>query len=119
VLSFNAERFDTARLHNESGGELTAPIAGVYLISASVLWETNPNGARYLTIEVGRPIAATTSPAGETGQTVTTIARLSAGDVARAFVSQDSGVSLTVHASPLNNPPMNGSEFSMVWIAPG
>ena len=51
-VTFNAETFDTASLHDltTNNHRLTAPIAGVYQITGNVRFSSNATGARFLDI---------------------------------------------------------------------
>jgi hypothetical protein len=125
TVAFNTTIYDNQGLHNSSDNTLlTAPVSGVYVVSAYVLWEANPAGFRDLSIKkVGftpaNPIAASGEPAAPgaftTAQNVTTQIRLSAGDSVEARVQQTSGGGLKVltvssgQASPA---------LEMTWIAP-
>lgn len=123
VLAFDTERYDTANLHGPANNTLlTAPVDGIYAISASVQWAATGatgmrslsiqrNAASFLAVDTRDDLAGATNA---TSQEVTTQARLQAGDFVRAQVFQDSGGDLSVNANPEFSP-----EFSMTWLAPG
>jgi hypothetical protein len=123
ALAFDTARYDTANLYAPaSNTRLTAPVDGIYVISASVQWAPTAagglrsltlqrNAAAFLAADTRDDVASTTS---STSQDVTTQARLNAGDFIRAQVFQDSGGDLSVKASPEISP-----ELSMTWLAPG
>jgi len=96
---------------------LTAPVAGTYVITASVSWANDPNGNRELVLEVngttdiaiasGGPTATNTAPQ----QTVATTYHLAKGSYVRAMVWQTSG-------SPLDswNDDHDAPVLTMNWI---
>lgn len=119
TLAFNSERFDTDDLHNNvtNNSRLTAPVAGVYLITASIQWAATAGGLRQLFIRHN----GTTAIASEllTGvanhqQTVSTIYKLAANDYVEVRVNQTSGASLNVTTTGNNSP-----EFSMSYLGAG
>jgi hypothetical protein len=123
-LHFNTERYDTANLHDNSTTTsnlaLTAPVAGVYEVSASIRWEDNPAGERYIELFLN----GDTHLAGDViddapstftaDQSVTATAKMDAGDSVEVLVSQNSGGDLDVQKQDAISP-----EFSMTWLAPG
>lgn len=122
ALAFDTERYDTANLHTSGNNTLlTAPVAGIYAITAQVQWASNATGFRqvslqknaasFLAVDTRNAVGGVTNT---TAQTVTTQARLAAGDFVRAQVYQDSGGDLAVKAFSELSP-----EFSMTWLAPG
>jgi hypothetical protein len=122
TLVFDTERFDTAALHDPASNpsRLTAPLAGLYLVTANVGWLANATGAREVAIHknggtiVARTVA-TTDPAGNTTeQTITALLDLTAGDYVEVKLRQNSGGPLDVFSAPQYSP-----EFAMVWIGPG
>lgn len=105
ALTFNTERYDTAGLHSTSvnTSRLTAPVPGVYLIAAQVVWDTGTTGQRYLdlllngatriaAVDAGVSVSAGLYPA----MAISTVYRLAAGDYVEARVYQGSGGSLAV-----------------------
>jgi hypothetical protein len=99
---------------------VTAPIAGRYLITATVRWEANPTGRRALAIDYNSSlqiarsnVSAYASAAYNPEQTATTVYRLNAGDNVGVYVMQDSGASLNLMTGV-----QNGVTFSVQWIAP-
>ena len=86
-------------------GRLTAPVAGVYLATASVAFESNGSGVRYLGIApAGEPNSAFTGnvqvPANVEGEktimSTSAIVRLEAGDAVSLVVKTNAGRDLTV-----------------------
>jgi len=120
TLAFDTERFDTAALHTGSDTRLTAPIAGLYVVSAQISWDAASNvGARELAINrngstiIARTVSAPSPSPNTTEQSITTLANLAAGDFVEVKLRQNSGGSLTVFTAPEFSP-----EFSMVWVSP-
>jgi hypothetical protein len=114
-LTFNTELYDTANMHSGSSSNLTAPVDGVYAVTAEAQWATNGTGVREVLLRKNgsATIAFDTQNAVSTPftttQTATTETLLQAGDSVQAQVFQNSGGALVV-ASP---------EFAMTWVAPG
>ena len=120
TVAFDTERFDTAALHTGSDTRLTAPIAGLYVVSAQISWDAASNvGARELAINkngstiIARTVSAPSPAPNTTEQSITTLANLAAGDFVEVKLRQNSGGSLTVFTAPEFSP-----EFSMVWVSP-
>jgi hypothetical protein len=129
TLAFDIEDFDTAALHDTAvnNTRLTAPISGVYQVSAGVAWDANATGFRELSLGVnggcpGTPgqvgcaassvVNAVSTGGGATHQTVSTLQKLSAGDFVEAVVQQQSGGNLSANAQ--------GQTFlAMTWVGPG
>jgi hypothetical protein len=124
TVTYDVEDYDVGALHNPTTntGRLTAPVAGKYLITASVRWSQNTVGRRVLILERGgslsdQPGRDTVSPnmSGSFGpeQTVETVCQLAAGDFITVIAYQDSGSTLT-----LENNGTTGPAFTMNWLAP-
>ena len=114
VLDFPAELYDTANLHSTSTNtsRLTAPVAGIYRISAIVKWSPPSGGGnRFLEIRRnGVPDEADETPGAAVDTHQLSIERkLAAGDYMDVAVFQNSGGSATVIPQ----------EFTMSWVAPG
>jgi hypothetical protein len=117
VLEFGSEIYDTAEMHSLPAGvnsRLTAPVDGVYRVSANMLWFTNnPSGFRFLILlRNGAFVEQVFQPgAGELGfsQQLSTDINLLAGQYAEVAVEQDSGSNLSVLPR----------SFTMSWVAPG
>ncbi len=119
VLTFNQERYDTANLHsNGQNTRLTAPVTGVYDITAHIVWQGDSDGGRELVLRKnGNTIIAEQQNNASTldpGQSVATSARLAAGDFVQAQVAQTSGTSLDILKRNQWSP-----EMTMTWLAPG
>ena len=102
ALTFDSERYDTAGLHSTSvnTGRLTAPVAGVYLIAATIAFDNNVTGNRQVQFEVnGTTTIQVVNNDAETGFVFVSIAslyRLAAGDYVQVRVNQTSGGALDV-----------------------
>jgi hypothetical protein len=121
TLAFDQESYDTANMHSTSVNDfrLVAPVSGVYEVSASVDWGTDPDGFRRLALFVngtgGAPLAVARQNAavGSTsGMTITHVTKLDATDHVLVRAQQTSGDSLTPGGAGLY-------AFSMTWLAPG
>lgn len=98
--------------------DLTVPRTGIYTITAELLWAANGAGFRLLSINsnFNGELGADTRPAVagyDTLQTVTTVARLAAGDHVYAAAAQTAGGSLGT--DPFNG---RGAALSVVWVSP-
>ena len=116
-LNFTSERYDTAGLHSNSSNlsRLTAPVTGIYEVTAHVSWDINSSGSRHVGLaqNAGTDLAqehlnANAAPGGLVDQNISTVARFTAGQFAEVFVTQDSGATRSVT-----------SEATMTWLAPG
>jgi len=125
VLTFDTKDRDVGGLYSSSTPDrLTAPIAGKYLIIATVTWDPSSAGHRQLELALnggvmllawtlGAPFAD--SSYGLT-QTVEKVYQLNAGDYVQAKGWQNSGSSTIVHA--WNGLTVLSPVFSMDWIGP-
>jgi hypothetical protein len=105
TLHADYEFFDTQGLHDGSSENLTAPVDGTYVVSASVEWDPSSTGYRRTSIvgpgggtfatAAGPPLA---SPA-YTGQNVSGIERLAAGQSVHIEVLQGSGSDLNARVN--------------------
>jgi|HigsolmetaAR202D_1030399.scaffolds.fasta_scaffold16003_2 hypothetical protein len=125
VLSFNQEVLDVGNMHS-TGAEawkLTAPIDGLYAISANVCWAGNVTGVRQIALRHQTPTlmgvvrARVTSPAQndpliQLCQDLHRDLPMRAGEWVWLEGYQSSGVTLPVAASPV--PPT----FTMRWVGP-
>jgi hypothetical protein len=114
TIAFTAEAFDSANLHDTTNNtRLTAPVAGLYQISANIKWGgVNPAGSRSLSILKNGAVELEDARAafdGVLSQSVTGLISMAAGDFAEVQVFQDSGTSLSLLAPP-------GLAFSMVKV---
>lgn len=129
--AFPAEEFDTASLHSNvtNNTRLTAPIAGLYQVSAGVQWSSvDATTARALRIVVnhsGDLNAAVHAevegapPAGNhyARQNVSTLVKLAAGDFVEAWVYQETGASIDIGEAFSSNP--RRTFLAMTWVAAG
>jgi hypothetical protein len=106
TLHANFDIYDTAGLHDEGAASefLVAPVAGMYVVAATVDWEPNGTGYRRSTITgPSGPVASVSGPPlpspAYTSQQVTGIERLAAGQSVKVEVLQGSGGTLGVHLS--------------------
>jgi hypothetical protein len=123
ALQWNSENFDTMNLHSGAvnNTRFTAPISGVYEISAGVVWPPNDAGTfRGLWLSVNGEgnccrASSVVSPVqtGGTHESVSDIEKLAAGDFVEAFVRQTSGGPLNVVGT------YQDTFLSMTWIGPG
>jgi hypothetical protein len=121
TLTYSVERFDTANLHSgpcAETGKLVAPRTGVYQVNASVVWNSEPGGTRFIGLRVNgnedNYLAASRVPgsADTPEQSVSSMARLNAGDFVEVRVSQNSGNTVTL------DPFFSRQSFQMAWLAP-
>jgi len=118
LLRFDAVEFDTAGLFNPADNtRLTAPIDGIYTVSAHVSWPTVPQGHRDLFIDanigiVFQRVASSVGSFAETHQSVSTIVRLSAGDYVQVEVRQTEGAAEDVQVSD------HSPTLTMAWLGP-
>ena len=118
-LSFTEERYDTAALHaSGTPTRLTAPVAGVYSIGGSIIWGTDTDGGRTVRIQKNGDtfLAEHSSPASDNtvSQTISTMAKLDAGDYVEVQVVHTANAPLDIVDSGERSP-----EFAMTWLAPG
>jgi hypothetical protein len=138
LLHFNQERYDTAAMHSGtiSNSRLTAPVTGIYELSANVEWESLVGGSRSMVLvrngegTTGGTWIAAVDEAGKAGgaqaQALSTVARLQAGDYVELLVRQitEASVQAGVHSNENSEgsfvaPSEYTPEFSMTWLAPG
>jgi hypothetical protein len=116
TLSFDSERYDTAAMHSTSSNtsRLTAPVTGIYEVTANVRWSGAQFTAGASTVTLrknGSGLVAWEEDAGNDANLITTTARLAAGDYLEVVVSQTSGSSKTIGSLAEYSP-----EFSMTWL---
>lgn len=121
IILLDSERYDTAALHStvSNTGRLTAPIAGKYLITATLEFASNTSGRREMRLLLnGSTIIAqdirTGSISGITSpMTLTTVYALAQNDYVEIQVWQNRGGALNVLSSGNYSP-----EFAMHWLMP-
>jgi hypothetical protein len=127
VVQFSMEAFDTQALHEDPPPEcapvtqsrLTAPIRGVYVVSAGLSWSLDDDGRRQLEIlqsdngdtQMMAVDQVEASSTGATVQALSTIVGLDASDSVEARGTQNSGDSLTLGSGP-------NTYLSMAWLSP-
>lgn len=120
-LGFDVEDFDTAGLHDGANpSRLTAPIDGIYQVSAGVIWRPGSSGGnRLLTLfrsgsccfGASEVTASNSGVNRTTHQSVSDLLNLSTGDSVQAMAAQESGASVTVGGF--------GTTFlAMTWVGP-
>jgi hypothetical protein len=121
VLAFNLERYDTDTMHSTvtDNSRITINTAGVYVVTANILFEGNATGARHVELRlngttiIGYVVA---TPTGTVGQRVevTTQWKFAATDYVEVRVTQTSGGALNVQTAAEYSP-----EFMAVRVAAG
>jgi hypothetical protein len=118
MISFAAEDFDTASVHDNTTNNyrLTAPIDGIYQVSGGISWVGNTSGHRTVEIRSSATIsfAASNDAPGTpfvTPQSASTLVNLIAGDYVWVQGYQNSGDSLVVH-------PDDRTHLAMHWVGP-
>lgn len=120
AITFNLERYDTGNLHDKvtNNTRFTAQIAGVYVISGCVQWETSSTGSRHLLIllnggtAIGR-VLDDAPAAGAMIQSVDTQYALDIGDYVELAVLHNHGSDLDVDFVANYSP-----EFQIAWLGP-
>jgi hypothetical protein len=116
-LTFASEDFDPQNMHSAAQPtRLTAPIAGAYLVTAQMAWETNTNGSRSMILykngtEFFWDQVVPTSFF--TNQSIATVIGLAAGDYVEVDAETESPSDLLSEASGGFQP-----QATMTWIAP-
>ena len=124
-LPFNTETFDSANLHNPAQPtRLTAPVTGVYVISAGVAWtDSTPASTKLYTMTF--QVNGTTKIASRDDhplsfavfvQSLSVVAKLTAGDFVELFLYQDDVAGANAPESQSTGP---NPRFSMAWVGPG
>jgi hypothetical protein len=123
ALTFDTERYDTAAMHSTASNtsRLTAPVAGLYLITGHIAWGNNAVGERLVAIRhndatdiANVSLFGTAGSTSSLMKTVSTVWKMAASDYVELRVYQSAGGSLTVLFTTALSP-----EFSMTWIGLG
>lgn len=120
VLSFDKESFDTADLHSTTTNtsRLTAPVNGVYRVSASIGFTTAGGRDRIELLKNGTVTLFNTqnpTTGDNTFLNSTDLVRLNAGEFVEVNAQQTSGATSSAFScSPEGSCP----SFSMEWVAP-
>jgi hypothetical protein len=118
-LSWAAANYDTANMYNAANPtRLTAPIAGIYNVTAAVKWRSGAGQHRFATIRKNgvssdlaiSQVAPVLAGGQFTSQVVAGQIKLAAGDFIELFVFQDTGATLNV---------VNACPTQMLWMSPG
>ena len=124
TLSYDIEDFDVGGIYSDAQPtQLTAPVAGKYLVMASCRWATHASGRRVLALtkngsedlaqdQVSPMMNTADTTMINVEQTVTAVCQLQAGDYVVVRAYQDRGGALTLFAGTGTN------WFSMVWLTP-
>ena len=118
ALTFNSERYDYGGLHDPASNpsRLTAKKAGVYIITASILWASAAAGARGLYLKLnGTTLLAQEfemhATTGYCGQAIVTTFKLAVNDYVEVIVIESGPATLKVLAVPQTSP-----EFAMQQV---
>jgi hypothetical protein len=125
-LSFDVASYDNDSFFGLNHTHLTVPVDGVYAITANVYWEANSTETRFVgickndggdcpfsgTVLASQFGLATPAAQGSMAQSVSTQAKLSAGDFVAVGVYQNSGGSLHVE-------PGSQTNLTMTWMGRG
>jgi hypothetical protein len=115
TLPFDGTQFDYANLHSNTINpqRLTAPIAGVYLVEAEVVWAVSDSGVGVREITLGGPIGGGADVRKEADATINTVNNLS------TIVELLPGDDVTVVATQTSGAALNaGGQLSMIWLGP-
>jgi hypothetical protein len=114
TLAFTAETFDGANMHSNTvnNTRLTAPIAGIYSVTANVGWNSNNTGRRVIQLRKnGVDFLFDTKQAtqGDTSfQSLTDLVQLAKGDFVEVAANQNSGAALGTFLN----------KFALNWVGP-
>ena len=130
VLTFNTERWDNAAMHDTSTNthRITAPTAGVYIVTGSVQFASNATGFRGLFVYLNTTVSGVTVTAGTriaseflaanngdfTELSISTMYKVAANDHFSLVVYQTSGSGLAVNSAANFSP-----EFGAAWVGLG
>jgi hypothetical protein len=120
TLTFDSERRDNASMHDTSvnPSRITAPIAGMYLVTGHIQWTDNAAGRRLIAIKLngGTYYAIDDHLSSSVSQhnSISTVLFLNAGDYVELDVAQSSGGNLNVETVAAYSP-----EFAAAYLGPG
>ena len=115
AVSFSNERYDPDNMWT-SGGNISIPKTGVYSLWANLKWDSNTTGDRYAYIggsTAGTVALTHAARSASESQIVSSIAKLTAGEVVALYVLQDSGADRSL----LSGAPFQ--EFAVQYIGTG
>jgi hypothetical protein len=127
-VEFDSEVFDTAGLFDPASPQvLRAPIAGLYLLTASVRWRSNATGTRFAAFQItpNSPIPFVApdwrnavTGGGTTDQEISSLVALQANQMVRLRVYQTSGAPLDLlwRGDPDSN--AEAPVVTMHWVGP-
>lgn len=115
LVAFDGELFDTLSLHNPTyPGNLVAPVAGIYLITATVKFASNATGTRKISLVLDGTAELVSSEFQAnvaSAASVATVYQLYAGATVQVYAYQTSGGALNTDSAGV------GMSFSMTRIA--
>lgn len=115
AVSFSNERYDPDNMWT-SGANITIPKTGVYSLWANIKWDTNTTGSRYAYISgstAGVVALIHVTRASSESQVISSISKLTAGEVVAMYVWQDSGADRSL----LSGQPT--PEFAVQYVGAG
>jgi hypothetical protein len=126
IVQFDSEVFDTAGLFDPASPQvLRAPIAGLYLLTASVRWAANATGTRFAGFQISS-VSGFVAPdwrnavtGGDlTDQEISSLVALQPNQTVRVFVYQTSGAPLDLlwRDDPASN--AEAPVLTMHWVGP-
>jgi len=132
-VNWTSEVFDTQTMHDNTtnNARLTAPVAGIYDVSANVDWAANNVGVRVLllvkngTTGIATKASSPTSPSSTFAQEVRGTVSMQQGDYVELRVQQIHDFSDPVGPPPSMLNPLDivsdanvAPYFSLTWVAP-
>jgi hypothetical protein len=117
-VAMSGATYDTAGIFDDAQPtRLTAPVDGIYLVTAGVKWRASGGGTqRFATLrdktgeDIGiAQVAPVNSASQFTSEIVSVQTPLAKGDFLELLVLQDSGATVNL---------VNGLTFQMTWVAP-
>lgn len=127
AVTFDTEVLDTDTMHSGSSSRITIVTAGVYLITAGLVWDANASGVRFATLRKNGTVelASDKAPNSDIAAcSVTTIAKLAAADYIEVYGYQNRGGALQVFSSGdvlVGNPLLTGAatHLAATWMGKG
>jgi hypothetical protein len=117
-VALDSEVFDTGGLYTPPNDTMTISVPGTYLLTAQLNYAADADGLRQLRIKVNSAVAASASAAATSGVNtivpLSTIARLSAGDVLSIEAYQTAGNNLDT--SPFTD--VGYAYLAVQWLSP-
>jgi uncharacterized protein YjbI with pentapeptide repeats len=123
AIQLTSETWDHLAMHStvSNNTRLTAPIDGIYLMTANAFWASNSTGERVIGFRLnGTNFVGFTADSAddvpETPLAISPVYLLNAGDFVEAMVQQTSGGALNLGVS--TGGPETSPEVSMTWLGP-